>query len=136
MQEVTGHVPRMMRYVKDALKKEEIQHPKKSTEAKIQLAIEAVETDVVREGKDELSRTFKNLEQEEKDPFVKYLGRILFPAWYHGPPKERDGKLYDKGFIYHDDNGGVLRVVHAPAHRTLLGFYISHSRVDNVVSVC
>jgi len=99
MQEVTGHVPRMMRYVKDALKKEEILHPKKSTEAKVQLAIEAVETDVVREGKDELSRTFKNLEQEEKDPFVKYLGRILFPAWYHGPPKERDGKLYDKGLF-------------------------------------
>jgi len=137
MQEVTGHMPRMMRYVKDALIKEEQKHPAATPEARIRAAIEWVENDTMREGKDELDRTFSHLSKEKQNAFVDYLGHILLPAWYHGLPTARDGKLYDKGFIFHDDSKHVLRVVNGPARRALLNLFVEQTRAaeTNMVKV-
>jgi len=138
MQEVTGHVPRMLRYVKDKLAEQELKYPKATPEARIRFAIEWVENDTMRKDKDELDRTFAHLSKEKKNAFVEYLGHILLPAWYHGLPTARDGKLYDKGFIFHDDSKHVLRVVNGPARRTLLNLFVEQTKADetNTVKVC
>lgn len=132
MREVTGYVPGMLWYVKYELQKEEQRHPQESAKAKLQRAIQAVETDIWRTGHEILDRVFENLQQEEKDSFLKYIGSILFPAWYRGPPKERDRKLYDKGFLYHDDKEGIFQVVNASARQALLRFYLTFYKAETV----
>ena len=135
IREITGGVPRVLRSIKDAHDKMYKAHPEEKADKLIRKAIEIVENETMRRNSDELERTFQNLSQTKKNEFVDYLGHVLLPAWYHGLPKKRDGKLYDKGFIYHDSQESVLRVVNEPARRTLLNLFVSETKPENTVLV-
>ena len=82
------------------------------------------------QGAEEIRKTERSLglQDREKVAFVDYLGRILLPAWSGGLPTQRDGQLYDKGFIFQDQDpttkGPLLRPVNGPARRSLLQFFV------------
>jgi hypothetical protein len=140
LEEVTGRVPRLLRYVKDSA---EFRKRRQTTrysddddgddEAILKKAIADVETEAIRFGIDEVKRTYYSLPEIDKKSFVTYLGRILFPAWYGGLPTTRDAQLYDKGFIYHDLD--KLRVINRPARRVLQTLYAQQMAVENRVKL-
>jgi len=140
LEEVTGRVPRLLRYVKDSAEFRKRRQTMRYSddddgddEAILKKAIADVETEAIRYGIDEVKRTYYSLPEIDKKSFVTYLGRILFPAWYGGLPTTRDAQLYDKGFIYHDLD--KLRVVNRPARRVLQTLYVQQMAVENRVKV-
>ncbi len=135
LDEVTGGVPRMLRFVKDEWNKGNNSNPTISSEAKILNAIKQVEDSQTSHGLNEVCATFKSLDPQEQERFIDYLGSILLPINYNGLPTQRDANLYDKGFIYHDTKDNVLRVVNSVARKCLLSLYLKETNSDNVVKV-
>jgi len=136
MREVTGQVPREIRFVKNAHTAITREFPEAASAVeKIHAAIDKVETETIRQAGDEIDRTFDSLLKSKKQPFIDYLGHILLPPWYGGLPKVRDGQLYDKGFIFQDKNPAVLRPINGPARRSLLQLFLREAPAANTVDV-
>jgi len=123
MREVTGQVPRYVRFVKNAYSA----RTELPSAIKIRKAIESVEIQTLNQATEEIKKSFQSLEKQEKQPFIDYLGHILLPPWYGGLPQARDGQLYDRGFIFQDENPAVLRPTNGPARRSLLRFFLLHT---------
>jgi len=131
MREVTGHVPRYIRFVKDEHTAIAASERHRSAAQKIRTAVEIVENRTKTQCEAEIEKTFLGLRMEKRNDFIDYLGHILLPAWYGGLPVERNSQLYDKGFIFQDEDPAleipVLRPVNGPARQTLLRFFLQQT---------
>jgi len=126
LEDLTGGVPRVVAYVEREFRNS----PERLNDnlEKLRYSFDEVDALLMRQASTEISNTYDERNPYEQSELLAYLEKILLPI--SGYPRVRDGKLYDKGFIYSD--GSVLRPVHGPARRSLLNFFSRYTSFETI----
>jgi hypothetical protein len=131
LEDLTGGVPRVVAYVKREFINLSERLINANNMEKLRYAFDEVDALLMQQASTEIVKTYDERNPYEQSELLAYLEKILLPI--NGYPRVRDGKLFDKGFIYSD--GSVLRPVHGPARLSLLNFLSRYTSFE-IIQVC